>query len=601
MNQSDREIDTLVSDALHAESETADLEASDELLERISGRAAAPGVVHGPHRRFRWAAAALVLLMCGVGAAALFGRSDDAVVTAGHGSDRSTVFPAPAPGDAVAEMLADGTPVWVVRHKDGEVTVLDASSTHRPFGARSLVGWCEASRGFEEGQNGSNFDERGRKRAGPAPRDLDTYAVTLTDGGGAVEVGELAAGAQRGDASEGAPPVAPADGPTCASGGSGGEDHVNGYNPGSSMLHQFDAAEAIPVSDAPESSDHLVLYRSTTMLLRVGSPTIVCFEPLDEPPFACDGPVAPQLQLTNDVATATLTGSFLARGGSTRLFDITFVDGSVYDPSPEVADAGLEDDFAVGANTIPPPSNADLIEGTIDTGETWRLSLDGSNGEGLCLHVDVDVERAVTALACVPDEPVADPNRAGLLDDDRVPRFVFGAAPVGTTRVVVNLINGVEVSADITGRTVASFPGGATFYAVELPGVADGAVVEFFASDGSSRGGRPVSAAEDAPFTLLVTNQSFDDPDITVTVRVDDEEVLSQVVAVGNQHELVRLPLDLDPGEHTMVIDVDDRITTIDTFVIPANDPYFGLVMYQPGEDSPRLDVTFSDQPMGLG
>ncbi|HEV2889041.1 MAG TPA: hypothetical protein VGX28_01560 [Frankiaceae bacterium] len=93
-------------------------------------------------------------------------------------SEPANVVSAPdAPGIAF-ELLDDGTRVYVVRHPDGTVTVLDTVSTHRPYGAAKQVGWCPGEHGFQDPQHGSRWDEYGRYSFGPAPADLAYYRVS---------------------------------------------------------------------------------------------------------------------------------------------------------------------------------------------------------------------------------------------------------------------------------------------------------------------------------------------------------------------------------------------------------------------------------------
>lgn len=130
--------------------------------------------------------------------------------------------------------------------------------------------------------------------------------------------------------------------------------------------------------------------------------------------------------------------------------------------------------------------------------------------------------------------PPTTPHRVGLLDDERVPRFVFGTAPPGTAKVSVRLMDGVRAEGSLSEGNVDA--GGTTFYAVELPGKAEGALAQFFEFDGTSLGGRGVEGAPDAPFTLTISNQSLKEPAVAVTVRIDGEEVISEVFRVDGQH-----------------------------------------------------------------
>jgi len=77
--------------------------------------------------------------------------------------------PLPAVGQVDGVRLRDGRPVFVVRHQNGEISVLDGFSTHIPYGIFKLLRWCPSSRIFEDPAHGAKYDEWGRKTGGPAP------------------------------------------------------------------------------------------------------------------------------------------------------------------------------------------------------------------------------------------------------------------------------------------------------------------------------------------------------------------------------------------------------------------------------------------------
>ncbi len=320
MNLSDQEIDALVREALDAE--LAHVHANDDLLHRIRERVTPS---RAPVRRVRWAVAAVVVVVTGgIGAAAVLAPPTDDAVTVGSGGG-GTVLSVPPVGEAAAEALADGTPVWVVHHQNGEVSVLDAASTHEPFGVPHLVGWCEPSRGFQDGQHGSVFDEQGNKRGGPAPRHLDRYEAVRADDSGVITVGPLVEGERVGPP---APVTTPK--PDRSVGCSATGLQTWEYNPGTTVRHQFnltDARSMTAVDGAP--NDQMVLF-SGTVVLREGQPTVVCDgrQPLLS---ECEGPEAPGVSLPPGGAQrATLFGPFLARASGGTLQDVTFVDGYMY-------------------------------------------------------------------------------------------------------------------------------------------------------------------------------------------------------------------------------------------------------------------------------
>jgi hypothetical protein len=118
---------------------------------------------------------ALAVVVLGVATVNVLGDSGGSSVAPISGSQMLRVPPV---GDASAAFLADGRPVFVVHHEDGTVSVVDAFSTHTPFGVGTLVAWCDASRTFDDLRHGSTFDEQGRYILGPAPTGLVTFEAT---------------------------------------------------------------------------------------------------------------------------------------------------------------------------------------------------------------------------------------------------------------------------------------------------------------------------------------------------------------------------------------------------------------------------------------
>lgn len=119
--------------------------------------------------------AALAVVLLGVVIVNALGGPGGSSVAPITGSQELRV---PPTGDAAAAFLADGRPVFVVHHEDGTVSVVDAFSTHTPFGVGTLVAWCAASRTFDDIRHGSTFDEHGRYILGPAPTGLVTFEAT---------------------------------------------------------------------------------------------------------------------------------------------------------------------------------------------------------------------------------------------------------------------------------------------------------------------------------------------------------------------------------------------------------------------------------------
>lgn len=328
MTQPFDEVDRVVREAFVAE--TQDAFAGDDLLWSIHEAETA-----GSRRRFpTWAAAAAVLIVVALGALALLDRGGDRFVTAGPSTGFvPSTLPIPAVGEAVPGQLADGTPVWIVHHEDATISVLDAVSAHRPFGFGQLVGWCASSRGFEDPQHGSQFDEYGRYRAGPAPSGLSAYPTgpavdskVRVTGPGYPQPSARTAGGENG---------APAEGPGCFEGVPDPGDPA-GYQRGTLDLHVLAAEPGVPIDEAmSRPNGTIVVIRDAPVLMVAGRPTIVCQDALQESsPPRCDGPEAPDHDLRDRLEWALAEGTFVARVVDGALEDIAFVAGWTMQEGP---------------------------------------------------------------------------------------------------------------------------------------------------------------------------------------------------------------------------------------------------------------------------
>lgn len=228
----------------------------------------------------------------------------------------------PPPGEVRSEELRDGTAVWIVHHSDGTVSVLDAVSSHRPFGVGQLVGWCATASGFQDPQHGSVFDDRGRYQAGPAGVGLSRFTVSSLRDGGITVTG---------------PPTEPRSDRGAARSNATGTDCVGAspsagtdYSPGTLRLHDLAAAEGAELNEARQAKPgSMVVVRDAAILLTAGQTTVVCPSDLHRQsiPPRCDGLPAPGVELTGIQESLMLTGTFLARVTEDGLVDIAFTAG----------------------------------------------------------------------------------------------------------------------------------------------------------------------------------------------------------------------------------------------------------------------------------
>lgn len=107
---------------------------------------------------------------------------------------------------------AGGQPCAWLSLVDGELLALSTSGPAPEERGRQGVGWCPSSGRFGSDASGSRYDARGRVVAGPAPRGLDRYRVTVTDGLVAVDFLAVSTNLQAGRPFD----AVPATGPDCA-------------------------------------------------------------------------------------------------------------------------------------------------------------------------------------------------------------------------------------------------------------------------------------------------------------------------------------------------------------------------------------------------
>jgi hypothetical protein len=107
--------------------------------------------------------------------------------------------------------------------------------------------------------------------------------------------------------------------------------------------------------------------------------------------------------------------------------------------------------------------------------------------------------------------------------------------------------------------------------------------------------------ADTAPVVLYVSNQSFDDESVRMTVVVDGEAALDQDLEVRGQHDFLPVPLDLAPGPHDLVVTTDSGARSdIRLEVPPAPERRWVTILYWT-EDRTRVDVDVHTEPVAFG
>ena len=100
---------------------------------------------------------------------------------------------------------------------------------------------------------------------------------------------------------------------------------------------------------------------------------------------------------------------------------------------------------------------------------------------------------------------------------------------------------------------------------------------------------RLVNEAE-ANLVLLVSNQSFDDEEVRLSVAVDGVTVVDGDFHVEDQHNWISFPLALPPGGHEVTAESDSGATLRESFEVARNKSRYAVIDYWTEDDSPETD-----------
>jgi hypothetical protein len=124
------------------------------------------------------------------------------------------------------------------------------------------------------------------------------------------------------------------------------------------------------------------------------------------------------------------------------------------------------------------------------------------------------------------------------------------------------------------------------------------------ADDSASPREGPIDGATPPPppFTLYVSNQSFEDPNVQITIAIDGVVVVDQSFAVEGQHNWSTFEPDVLPGEHILTAASNTGAELSVEFTTNAGQPRWAVVDYWwHHEDGPRkFTFHISDEPIGF-
>jgi hypothetical protein len=119
------------------------------------------------------------------------------------------------------------------------------------------------------------------------------------------------------------------------------------------------------------------------------------------------------------------------------------------------------------------------------------------------------------------------------------------------------------------------------------------------ASEGEVR----VVDPESCDLLLTVSNESYLDDPVVLTVAIDGVDVLSQPFEVRDQHHFVRFPLRLGSGTHELKVSSDTEVVLEERFTLPATGErqYAGIAYYNyADEDGKLIDWNIQSIPIGI-
>lgn len=93
---------------------------------------------------------------------------------------------------------------------------------------------------------------------------------------------------------------------------------------------------------------------------------------------------------------------------------------------------------------------------------------------------------------------------------------------------------------------------------------------------------------KEATFTMYVSNQSFREPRIHITITIDGKPIVAGRFAVEGQHNWIAYPLKLKPGSHQLSARAESGVTFKTNLEIPAKKARYGVLQYWNYEGEPK-------------
>jgi len=106
---------------------------------------------------------------------------------------------------------------------------------------------------------------------------------------------------------------------------------------------------------------------------------------------------------------------------------------------------------------------------------------------------------------------------------------------------------------------------------------------------------------DEADLVLYVSNQSFDDEEVRMSVAVDGLAVVDGDLQFADQHNWVSFPLSLSPGAHEVTAKSGSGATLREPFEVPGDKTRYAVIDHWGEDDSAELTWLFQRQPVAFG
>jgi len=123
------------------------------------------------------------------------------------------------------------------------------------------------------------------------------------------------------------------------------------------------------------------------------------------------------------------------------------------------------------------------------------------------------------------------------------------------------------------------------------------------ASPAGSAPGIRIVAERQADLHLFVSNQSFDDASVELTVSIDGTELVSGPFDVEGQHNWCQFPAKISPGRHVVTVVSDTGAELRERFALPETGRRYAVIDYWYGaaKDRPHFTWQFLSEPPMFG